>query len=132
MRCSPASAPEASPSLVDLSLLLPSLKVRPAGRAWNADTDTDVADLIQDLYLKELKSYKPPPQKGPDEGAVQKFSPPAAPKSPEETNLASEMQEYENQKVEVEGQAAAGETQQSSEEDYFEDLKQFDEEEAHH
>lgn len=81
--------------------------------------------------MKELKAYKAPPQKGPEEGAVAKFSPPAAPKSPEEANLASEMQDYENQQVEVEGQAAAGETQ-SSEEDYFEDLKQFDEEEAHH
>jgi F-type H+-transporting ATPase subunit h len=88
--------------------------------------------LIQDLYLKELKNYKAPPQKGPEEGAVAKFTPPAAPKSPEEANLASEMQEYENQQVEVEGQAAPGETQSSSEEDYFEDLKQFDEEEAHH
>ncbi len=84
------------------------------------------------MYLKELRAYKPPPVKPSDaEGHVQKFSPPAAPKSPEESNLASEMKEYEDQVVEVEGQAAAGETQ-SSDEDYFEDLKQFDEEEAHH
>lgn len=92
------------------------------------------ADLIQDLYLRELKAYKPPPQKGPEEGAVAKFSPPAAPKSPEEADLASEMSEYENQVVEIEGQAA-GETQTSDAEDYFEDLKQIDaeeSEEAHH
>jgi F-type H+-transporting ATPase subunit h len=91
-----------------------------------------LADLIQDLYLRELKAYKAPPQKGPEEGAVAKFTPPAAPKSPEETNLASEMKDYESQQVEVEGQAAAGQTQGSPEEDYFEDLKEFDEEEAHH
>lgn len=91
-----------------------------------------LADLIQDLYLRELKAYKPPPQKGPEEGAVAKFTPPAAPKSPEEADLASEMKAYEDQQVEVEGQTAAGETQSSPEEDYFEDLKQFDEEEAHH
>lgn len=94
------------------------------------------ADLIQDLYLRELKAYKPPPQKGPEEGAVAKFSPPAAPKSPEEADLASEMSEYENQVVEVEGQSAApGETQASEEEDYFESLRQIDEEDnapAHH
>lgn len=44
------------------------------------------------------------------------------------------MKDYENQQVEIEGQAAAGETQSSPEEDYFEDLKQIDEEEAeaHH
>jgi F-type H+-transporting ATPase subunit h len=84
------------------------------------------------MYLRELKAYKPPPQKASDaEGQVAKFSPPAAPKSPEETNLASEMKDYEDQVVEVEGQAAAGETQ-PAEEDYFEDLKQFDEEEAKH
>lgn len=40
------------------------------------------------------------------------------------------MSEYENQAVEVEGQAASGETQSSSEEDYFEDLKIIDEEDA--
>ena len=91
-----------------------------------------IADLIQDLYLKELKAYKPPPQKASDaEGHVQKFSPPAAPKSPEESNLASEMKEYEDQTVEIEGQAAAGETQ-SSEEDFFEDIDADDEDTAHH
>lgn len=70
------------------------------------------ADLIQDLYLKELKAYKPPQQKASDsEGHVQKFSPPAAPKSPEETNLASDLKAYDDSVVEVEGQSASGETQ---------------------
>jgi F-type H+-transporting ATPase subunit h len=88
--------------------------------------------MIQDMYLKELRAYKPPPQKASDaEGQVHKFAPPAAPKSPEEANLASEMKEYEDQIVEVEGAAPTGETQ-SAEEDYFEDLKQFDEEPAQH
>ena len=36
------------------------------------------------------------------------------------------MQEYESAPVEIEGQAAAGEDA-PAEEDYFEDLKQFDE-----
>jgi len=90
------------------------------------------ADLIQDLYLKELRAYKPVPQKASDaEGHVQKFSPPQVPKSPEEASLASELKAYEDQVVEIEGQAVEGETQQP-EEDYFEDLKQFDEEPAHH
>jgi F-type H+-transporting ATPase subunit h len=93
------------------------------------------ADLIQDLYLKELRAYKPPPQKASDaEGHVQKFTPPAAPKSPEETNLASEMKEYEEQVVEIEGAAAPGETQ-SAEEDFFEDIEAIDREDqegAHH
>lgn len=86
--------------------------------------------MIQDLYLKELRAYKPPPAKASDaEGHVQKFSPPTAPKSPEEANLASEMKEYEDQVVEIEGQAAAGETQ--AEEDFFEDIEE-DDEPAHH
>jgi F-type H+-transporting ATPase subunit h len=52
---------------------------------------------------------------------------PKPPKSPEETSLANQMQEYENATVEVEGQASAGETQEP-EGDYFEDLKDLDEE----
>lgn len=84
------------------------------------------------MYLKELRQYKVPPTKASDaDGHVQKFSPPSAPKSPEETDLASDMKAYEDQVVEIEGQAVAGETQEP-EEDYFEDLKQFDEEPAHH
>ncbi|KAJ5255518.1 hypothetical protein N7505_010669 [Penicillium chrysogenum] len=51
------------------------------------------ADPVQDLYLRELKAYKPTPIKAGDaEEHVQKFT---APKPPPE--------------VEVEGQAAAGE-----------------------
>jgi len=79
------------------------------------------------MYLKELRAYKPPPTKASDaEGHVQKFSPPSPPKSPEEGDLASDMKAYEDQVVEIEGQAATGETHEP-EEDYFEDLKQFDE-----
>ncbi|KAK5467099.1 ATP synthase F0 subcomplex subunit H atp14 [Exophiala xenobiotica] len=90
-------------------------------------------DLIQDMYLRELKAYKPPPLKGSDaEGHVQKFTPPSAPKSPEETNLASEMQDYENQTVEIEGQAAAGEGEEGGEEDFFEDIEKMDEDEGVH
>lgn len=41
------------------------------------------------------------------------------------------MKAYEDQAVEIEGQAATGESQ-NVEEDYFEDLKDLDKEEAHH
>lgn len=77
------------------------------------------------MYLKSLREYKVPATKPSDaEGHVQKFNPPAAPKSPEESNLASEMKAYEDSVVEVEGQAT-GETA-APEEDYFEDLKHID------
>ena len=83
------------------------------------------------MYLKELRAYKVPQTKPSDaEGHVQKFQAPAPPKSPEESNLASEMKAYEDQQVEVEGQASSGETAEAAD-DYFEDLKQFDEEPAH-
>lgn len=79
------------------------------------------ADPVQDLYLRELKAYKPTPLKANDaDEHVQKFSAPAAPKSPEEANLASELSAYESQEVEVEGQAAAGEAA-PVEESWFEE-----------
>ncbi|KAJ5174393.1 uncharacterized protein N7482_000270 [Penicillium canariense] len=84
------------------------------------------ADQVQDLYLRELKAYKPTPVKPSDaEGNVHKFALPQAPASPEEANLASELSAYEAQQVEVEGQAAAGEAA-PVEESWFEE----DEEEA--
>jgi F-type H+-transporting ATPase subunit h len=80
------------------------------------------------MYLKELRAYKiPQPKPNDAEGHVQKFAPPQPPKSPEETDLAREMKAYEEQEVEVEGQASSGEAKEP-EDDYFEDLKQFDEE----
>ena len=49
---------------------------------------------MQELYLKELKAYKPTPIKDSDAaGQVQTFSVPKAPKSPEEADLASSMKE---------------------------------------
>ncbi|ODM19206.1 hypothetical protein SI65_05823 [Aspergillus cristatus] len=68
------------------------------------------ADPVQELYLRELKAYKPTPVKpGDAEAHVQKFTAPKAPQSPEEANLAGELSAYESQEVEVEGQAASGE-----------------------
>ncbi|KAJ5582470.1 hypothetical protein N7535_001090 [Penicillium sp. DV-2018c] len=79
------------------------------------------ADPVQDLYLRELKAYKPTPIKAGDaDEHVQKFSAPKPPKSPEEANLASELSAYESQEVEVEGQAAAGEAA-PVEESWFEE-----------
>jgi F-type H+-transporting ATPase subunit h len=84
-------------------------------------------DLVQDLYIKELKSYKPTPAKLSDaEGSVQKWSAPPPPKSPEEWDLADGLKAYEEQQVEVEGQANPGETS-AKEEDWFEE----EEEEGH-
>ena len=70
-----------------------------------------LADFVQELYLKELKAYKIPAVKESDSvGQVQTFSIPQTPKSPEESDLASNLQEYESMAVEIEGQDAAQQT----------------------
>lgn len=80
-----------------------------------------LADLVQDLYLQHLKSYKPTPIKAGDEkGHVHEFKDPKTPKSPEESNIADELKTYETQTVEVEGRET-GATEQDVEEDWFED-----------
>ncbi|CAN8098726.1 unnamed protein product [Discula destructiva] len=66
------------------------------------------ADFVQELYLKELKAYKTPAVKDSDaQGQVLAFQQPKTPKSPEETELASSLKEYESMAVEVEGQEGA-------------------------
>ncbi|TFY66393.1 hypothetical protein EVG20_g4687 [Dentipellis fragilis] len=54
-------------------------------------------DLVQDLYIKELKSYKPtPPAKDAHVGAVKPYSLPAAPHLPLlPADLASELSAYD-------------------------------------
>ncbi|TVY14330.1 ATP synthase subunit H [Lachnellula arida] len=86
-------------------------------------------DLIQDLYVRELKAYKVPAVKATDsEGSVQKFAAPAAPKSPEEADIANELKSYTESAVDIEGQAEGG-APASQEFDWFEEEP---EEEAHH
>ena len=86
------------------------------------------ADLIQDMYLKELRAYKAPQVKATDaEGHVQKFTPPKASKSPEETDLTGGLKAYEDSVVEIEGQSSEGEA--TPVENWFEE--EPEEEEAH-
>lgn len=73
------------------------------------------------MYLRELKSYKPPQVKASDaEGHVQKFAIPKAPPSPEEGDIASELKAYETQQVELEG-ASTEPGAAPVEEDWFEE-----------
>ncbi|KAI2623029.1 ATP synthase H chain [Hypomontagnella submonticulosa] len=75
-----------------------------AVRGFIAPTVSRRADFVQELYLKELKAYKPAPVKESDSvGQVQTFNIPKTPKSPEEADLASSLKEYESMAVEVEG-----------------------------
>merc|ERR1711939_952735 len=56
-------------------------------------------DLIQDLYLRELKGYKPPPvAKDAHVGSVKQFSTPSAPKAPavlSGAELNAELEAYD-------------------------------------
>ncbi|GAM91500.1 hypothetical protein ANO11243_095510 [Dothideomycetidae sp. 11243] len=99
-------------------------------RTFVTPTAVRQADLVQDMYLRELKNYKPAAVKaGDSEGQVQKFRQPAPPQSPEEADIANELKAYESQQVELEGQA--GEPGAARvEEDWFEE--EAEEEEAAH
>lgn len=89
------------------------------------------ADLVQDIYLKELKAYKPTPIKPSDaEGQVQKFTAPKPPQAPAEGDIASELKDYEEQQVEVEGQSSEGGSG-VADEDWFEEEEDDEEEAAH-
>ncbi|PVI06228.1 hypothetical protein DM02DRAFT_583287 [Periconia macrospinosa] len=91
-----------------------------ARRTFIVPTAVRQADLVQELYLKELKAYKPPPVKATDaEGHVQKFTIPKPPPSPEESDLANDLKTYETQQVELEGSASTEEGAAPVEEDWF-------------
>jgi len=77
-------------------------------RTFVSPTVSRRADFVQELYLKELKAFKPTPVKESDAAEhVQVFTLPKTPASPEEADLASSLKEYENMAVEVEGQEGA-------------------------
>lgn len=103
------------------SPLRPFAQVHHHSRAPTDSADAiGTADLVQDLYLRELKNYKVPQVKAGDADAhVQKFSVPAAPKSPEEADIASELNAYETQQPDVGTEATAEDGQVLPEEDWF-------------
>ncbi|RDA91767.1 hypothetical protein CP533_4766 [Ophiocordyceps camponoti-saundersi (nom. inval.)] len=73
-----------------------------ARRTFMAPTISRRADYVQELYLKELKAYKVPPVKESDShGQVQAFNMPKTPASPEETDLASSLKQYESMAVDI-------------------------------
>lgn len=90
-----------------------------------ANFSVALADPIQDLYLRELRAYKPTPVKPSDADAyVQKFNAPAPPQSPEEGNIAADLKAYETQEVEVEGQSSGGEPAPVEQDWFEEDVKE--------
>ncbi|CVK95165.1 F-type H+-transporting ATPase subunit H [Fusarium proliferatum] len=99
-------------------------------RGFIAPTVSRKADFVQELYLKELKAYKIPAVKESDaEGNVQTFNVPKTPASPEETDLASNLKEYESMAVEIEGQDSSA---QSGTPEVADWLEAEEEDEPHH
>lgn len=69
------------------------------------------ADLIQDLYSQEIRSFKPRTLTDKDaEGAVLKWATPATPKPPTDEIQLSELDSYTSAAVEVEGVETASAT----------------------
>jgi F-type H+-transporting ATPase subunit h len=90
------------------------------------------ADMVQELYLKELRNYKVPPVKVSDaDGQVQKFTPPKTPKSPEETDIANELKAYEASTVEIEGQASDGSPAVTEQDWFVEELEEDEHAKTH-
>lgn len=79
------------------------------------------SNLIQDLYIKEIKGYKAPPLTLKDaEGSVKPWTPPAAPSAPSvEGDVAADLAAYESSSVEVESQASTSSTPEAAVEDWF-------------
>ncbi|KAG1730604.1 ATP synthase complex subunit H-domain-containing protein [Suillus lakei] len=73
--------------------------LRQAARSARTFSTTSIArkDLVQDLYVKELKAYKPPAAaKDAHVGVVKNFSLPAVPKPPTlPADLAAELTAYD-------------------------------------
>ena len=95
-----------------------------------ANCTPTTADPVQDIYLKHLREYKPTPVKpGDADQHVHKFTTPAGFHSPEEPNLANELNAYQSQAVEVEGQAEQNSNASDQQQDWFEQLEDFEAEE---
>ncbi|MCJ1345613.1 hypothetical protein MMC31_003821 [Peltigera leucophlebia] len=116
-----------------LKLARPQLpKVMGSRRTFIAPSPARRADFVQDLYVKELRAFKPTPLKPTDsDGHVQQFSLPKARAPPEESDVAKDLKSYDSQVVEVEGQEAGGGAI-STEEDWFEDDEESEEAHAAH
>ncbi|KAI1755114.1 ATP synthase complex subunit H-domain-containing protein [Xylaria castorea] len=102
-------------------------------RGFIAPTVSRRADFVQELYLKELKAYKPTPIKESDSvGQVQTFSAPKTPKSPEEADLATSLKEYESMAVEVEGNEGVTASTPAVVEDWLVEEEEEEKGGAHH
>lgn len=83
---------------------------------------TNGIDIVTDMYLKNLKEFKPTPAKASDsEGQVKTWSAPAPPQAPESAaNVDSELSQYASSEVESSASGEASQATADSEGDWFE------------
>ncbi|KAK4053578.1 hypothetical protein OIO90_003815 [Microbotryomycetes sp. JL221] len=77
---------------------------RPVARQFSAQAVVR-KDFVQELYLKELKAYKPSTNAAAQAGSVKSYSTPSAPKAPEvpdSSALAKDLDAYESATVSAE------------------------------
>ncbi|GAA5869266.1 hypothetical protein JCM1840_004340 [Sporobolomyces johnsonii] len=82
--------------------------VRPLARSFSAQQVVR-KDFVQELYLRELKAYKPTAAAS-HTGAVKSYSTPSAPKAPEVPSadaLAKELAEYDAAVINADAPAPA-------------------------
>ncbi|KAF8477531.1 ATP synthase complex subunit H-domain-containing protein [Kalaharituber pfeilii] len=90
-------------------------------RTFIVPTAVCQSEMVQEIYLRELRAYKPAPLKASDaEGQVKAWRSPTPPTPPTET-LVNDLTAYEAQAVEVEGQAETSSTVAEFESDWFEE-----------
>ncbi|KAJ6256698.1 ATP synthase subunit [Drechslerella dactyloides] len=97
------------------------------------------SDIVQDLYLRELKAYKPAPPKANDhEGQVRNWATPATPAVPDlgEASLSADISAYQSQIVETESGAPDASADEAAStknvDDWFDEEAAFAEDKADH
>ncbi|KAK4046128.1 hypothetical protein OIV83_006324 [Microbotryomycetes sp. JL201] len=105
---------------------------RPVARQFSAQAVVR-KDFVQELYLKELKAYKPSTNAAAQAGAVKSYSTPSAPKAPEVPDsaaLAKDLESYDAAAVPVDApkasSAAAGEGEEAGDADAYLELCEAD------
>ncbi|KAG0246172.1 hypothetical protein BGX31_004137 [Mortierella sp. GBA43] len=100
-----------------------------AVRSFTAPSTPVMQDILKDLYVKELKGYKPAPDaKGADASSqVKEFKAPVAPQAPT-VDAAADLAAWETANAEI----VDAVSEESVEEDEIEEEEEEEEEEAHH
>ncbi|GJJ76409.1 F-type H+-transporting ATPase subunit h [Entomortierella parvispora] len=112
-------------------LLTRAAVARPASymavRSFTAPSAPMMKDILKDLYIEEIKNYKPAPEaKGIDTSSVKTFSAPVAPQAPA-VDAAADLSAWETANVEIAEAISEAEVVEEEEEEEEEEA-----EEAHH